>query len=419
MKSTQKDFIFNLIEAQKDCEFSIRSFLQKDADGWKNVFSMLKLIKKGTRTQVTYNYDDYIFKEQIIDVHQGLSIILPLLSENRFDLPSKCSFKVNEYGSMEFIASKSQRGWIKGIEYPVRLLTYNVANEQRGTDLNVDLIRKGSPYFPKINDAILHLFELYGEQFSNLGHIYVVLPDYRARIEYLKLMFSKVELSIDSPEIKRDDLLLKVYSKAGVLRKTYEDVEVSSEKIEIDVGFQPDILTVVLFASNDDFKIDEKEFTKWRTEKEGIVIERPEEEIFFLIKEGEGQDLEYKYNIESDKAKNEFIETIVAFSNTNRGLILIGVNDNGTIIGTSIDEDTVNKIIHDSCDPPPNDIHIERKEVNGNTILIVDVPEGENKPYQSKRNKQWYIRHNASDMIMERSELLDILAKQRIGFEVL
>lgn len=44
-------------------------------------------------------------------------------------------------------------------------------------------------------------------------------------------------------------------------------------------------------------------------------------------------------------------------------------------------------------------------------MIVVEVPEGENKPYRSKRDKNFYVRHNASDMRMERSELFSFLEK--------
>jgi len=69
-------------------------------------------------------------------------------------------------------------------------------------------------------------------------------------------------------------------------------------------------------------------------------------------------------------------------------------------------------LIHDSCDPPPKDIKIEEKEIAGNKVIVVEVPEGDDKPYQSKRDKNFYVRHNSSDMRMERSELLSILREK-------
>jgi ATP-dependent DNA helicase RecG len=149
-------------------------------------------------------------------------------------------------------------------------------------------------------------------------------------------------------------------------------------------------------------------FAKWREEGEGVLTERPEEEIRSLLKAGESQNLEYKQHVDDENKKNDFIETVVAFLNTNRGIILLGVQDDGSAVGSQKNAEDIQKLIHDSCDPPPKDIKIEEKKISRNRVILVDVPEGDEKPYQSKRDKNFYIRHNASDMRMERSELISL-----------
>lgn len=38
----EKEIMFNFIRKQKNCEFSLRFFLQKENDLWKNVFAMFR-----------------------------------------------------------------------------------------------------------------------------------------------------------------------------------------------------------------------------------------------------------------------------------------------------------------------------------------------------------------------------------------
>lgn len=159
-------------------------------------------------------------------------------------------------------------------------------------------------------------------------------------------------------------------------------------------------------------KIDVKEFAKWREEGEGVFLERPEEEILSLTRAGESQGVEYKQHVDDENKKNDFIETVVAFLNTNRGVILVGVSDDGSVLGSQKNVEDIRKLIHDSCDPPPRNVKVEKKEISGERVIVVDVPEGDNKPYQSRRNKNFYVRHNATDMKMERSELIELLEEQ-------
>jgi len=183
--------------------------------------------------------------------------------------------------------------------------------------------------------------------------------------------------------------------------------------VKYDVGFQPDNLSVALLFRQNNLKIDGKEFAKWREEGEGVFVERPQDEIISLAKAGESQNLEYKYDVIDEEQKNDFIETVIAFLNSNSGVILVGVHDDGKIVGSRKGVEDLQKLIHDSCDPPPKDIKIEEQEIAGSKVIVVEVPEGENKPYQSKRDKNFYVRHNASDMRMERSELFSILENYR------
>ncbi len=418
--NNEKELLLYLIQKQKECEFSLRTFLQRDDDSWRNCFSLLKLIKKGSRKKVKFDYGKYVFEDQIINISKGIDIISNLYSvkddiKSTFIIPNYDSFESKIIGDLDFASSKYEYASMKANEYPVRFFKFHIP--QHGSDFkwHYELLKKELPYYPDIKEAILHLFDVRTPNFSSYGQGIVIIPDYRARIDRLKMIFSKAELTIDSPEIPFEDLLIKAYATSGTQRKTIPDIKIKEKVIEIDVSFQPDVLSTVLYSQTENLKIDEKEFTTWRSEKEGIFIERPEEEIVSLTKIGENQQLEYKLDIQTDNAKNKLQENIVSFSNTNKGTILIGVNDKGNILGTSKNVDDVQKMIHDSCDPPPTNIKIEEKIIDEKKLLIVEVPEGDSKPYQSKRDKQFYIRHNANDMRMERSELLAILDEKTQG----
>lgn len=91
----------------------------------------------------------------------------------------------------------------------------------------------------------------------------------------------------------------------------------------------------------------EKETSRWREDGKGVSIERPKEEIISLTRAGENQNLEYKYDVMSDEQKNHFIEYIIAFLNTNRGIILVGVHDDGNIVGNQKDAEHIQKLLQD------------------------------------------------------------------------
>lgn len=408
------EFLANLIGKQKECEFSLRFLLQKEEGSWKNFFTMLRLVKKGTRKEINYDYKEFVLREKLLGIPEGLKVISSLYPRNgekgKLTLADYDEFRIELGRQSDFVPSKPRYGILRS-HRPMRFCAFSIEGSQRGQRSDRELLKEGFPYYPNLSEAVISFFDLALEHFSSFGKVYVVIPDYRARIESLKLIFSKAEVTLVNPEIKYEDLVAKVFAKSGARITTLPDIYPKTEVVKFDIGFQPDTLSVALISRQDNMKIDVKEFNKWSVEEEGVFVERPEEEILSLTKAGESQNLEYKPDIFDENKRNDFIETVVAFLNTNRGIILIGLDDNGNILGSKKTVEDIQKIIHDCCEPPPKNVKIEEKKIGGNKIIIVEVPEGENKPYQSKRDKNWYVRHNSSDMRMERSELFHMLEK--------
>jgi hypothetical protein len=98
-----------------------------------------------------------------------------------------------------------------------------------------------------------------------------------------------------------------------------------------------------------------------------------------LIKSGENQKLDFKFEI-SDSRK--IARTLVAFSNTDGGTLLIGVKDNGRISGIRSDEEffMVQAAAGMYCRP---EINFESKRwiVEGKTVLEISIPKGTEYPY--------------------------------------
>ena len=409
-----KELLPNLIGKQKECEFSLRFLLQKEKGSWKNFLTMLKLVKKGTRKEINYDYGEYVLRERLLGIPDGLKEISSLYARNgekgKLVLTDYDEFGISSGGISRFVPSTPRPSIVRN-HWPMRFCEFGIEGGQIGQRWNRELLKEKFPYYPDLSEAVISFFDLASEHFSSFGNVYVVIPDYRARVESLKLIFSRAEVTLDSPEIKFEDLVVKVFAKSGARITTLPDIYPESEVVQFDIGFQPDTLSAVLLSRQDNMKIDSKEFNKWSVEEEGIYVERPEEEILSLTKAGESQNLEYKPDILDDIKRNDFIESVVAFLNTNRGIILVGVDDNGNILGTTKNKEDLQKAIHDCVEPPPKDVKVDETLFSNTKIITVEVPEGDDKPYQSKRDKNWYVRHNGSDMRMERSELFQMLEK--------
>ena len=100
-----------------------------------------------------------------------------------------------------------------------------------------------------------------------------------------------------------------------------------------------------------------------------------------LIKEGEHQHLDFKFEI-SDAAK--IARSLVAFANTEGGTLLIGVNDNGSLIGIRSDEEyyMVKRAAQNYCKP---EVSFTSKEwtLEGKKILEIKIPVSLNLPHRA------------------------------------
>lgn len=98
-----------------------------------------------------------------------------------------------------------------------------------------------------------------------------------------------------------------------------------------------------------------------------------------LVKTGEGSYLEFKRTISSpEKVARE----IAAFANTRGGILLIGVNDNKSVVGVESfyeEEMALEKALDYYCQPPV-DADIEILPYYERELIIVRIPEAERKP---------------------------------------
>src|SRR3989344_2187072 len=133
-----------------------------------------------------------------------------------------------------------------------------------------------------------------------------------------------------------------------------------------------------------------------------------EEEIELILKEGEGQFIEFKENLDG-----RFAKEIVAFSNASGGRIFFGITDKREIKGINITNELKSRIIDiaKNCDPS---ITLILKELKN--ILIVEVAEGKNKPYQCSDG--FFMRVGPNSQKLTRDQILEFSIKQgKIRFD--
>jgi predicted HTH transcriptional regulator len=138
-----------------------------------------------------------------------------------------------------------------------------------------------------------------------------------------------------------------------------------------------------------------------------------------LIEGGENQKLDFKYCVSDSK---KISRTLSAFANSDGGILLIGVRDNGSIAGIRSDEEyyMVDTAAELFCRPKIT-YTIKQHQVGGKTILEVEVMKGDKRPYQAKdENGRWlsYFRHHDQNLLANKV-LLQVWRKTEKGSGVL
>lgn len=115
--------------------------------------------------------------------------------------------------------------------------------------------------------------------------------------------------------------------------------------------------------------------------------------LYKLIQEGEHQKQDFKYCINDSK---KIAKSLVAFANTDGGRLLVGVKDNGKIVGIRTDEEfymveAAAKIYSN----PPIGFSTQQWQIEGKTVLEIQIEPSKTKPHFAKdENGKWlaYIR---------------------------
>src|SRR5579883_2280857 len=104
-------------------------------------------------------------------------------------------------------------------------------------------------------------------------------------------------------------------------------------------------------------------------------------ELEEMIDGGESLTVEFKRLFSSPE---KMAKEMIAFANTKGGTLLVGVDDDGTVVGVQSEKSEVSELEHTSeflCEPP---VKVDIQIVNwpgGKEVVVVTVPESKEKPH--------------------------------------
>lgn len=132
-----------------------------------------------------------------------------------------------------------------------------------------------------------------------------------------------------------------------------------------------------------------------------------QEELKLMLEEGETHETEFK------EGMGGIDREIVAFANSSGGKILLGVKDDGTVKGVKATNKLKSQIqdTANNCEPK---VEVSFDVVDG--VLIVNIPEGSNKPHMCR--KGFFIRLGPNSQKLSRDEILRFAIKEgRIRYD--
>lgn len=250
----------------------------------------------------------------------------------------------------------------------------------------------------------------------------VILPDFRARIKAVTIAENDVHVEVEEMLAKRSDLVFKAALGDGSKSVPLQDSDIKLESGQPWFGVNvpaSEVFFWVLHRGSEEV-LDWLDFSVgYPTPPRQIRFASAGLQLTQMIDQGESQTVEWKVKLGDDNdSKGEFFESVVAFANTNEGLILVGIDKKGNIVGVEDPKkarQAIEGLIESRCDPPVPGIQFDEVKYEDKVVLIVTVPKGSDPPYLLRRQgglsskSELYVRRYDKDRPMRRTELMEIL----------
>jgi len=379
----------------------VKSAIMRQQGQWKNILTkILPLPFSDAYTpQEKLDYGNFALIEKLVTSDDLIEIIRKLPEKGTTSITlGDCEVQIQ----VENLLQDSNK-YDSGTEY-LKVGWFYEKYQYRGPNQPYSaepIVSTDLPLFPDSHTAIEKFIGIDFSRYSDPYGIILCLPNYGAKIEEVNIGSKEIRVRVQPKAEKIDNIVGKIYCRKDAEIKQ-EDIIFENETANVAIGFMPNFFNLALISKVSGEILDTRRFySSWESQK-GIVFEIPQYELLELIKHGETETTEFKEKIGKQE---ELAETAVAFANGQGGIILLGVDDHANIVGLipGDHENTVTNILRSHCEPQVK-YEINKDQIEGRTIVIIRVEEGENKPYMV-REKGVYVRANATDRIATRYEL--------------
>ena len=359
------------------------------------------------------SYDDLEFFEQTLSTDEFVGILSELSEKNLFRIPGKREIVLNEASLQRYPMSPSnyqQSGDSSfGLSWASNLFLVT-PKTQINAGPNGPFAKIDQPLFDSPQTALRTLFGFETGYFPWRGGVLIALPNYSARIEQIRLGPKRATVKVAiRPPLSYSDLTLKAYFESPLAVQQKESDVVGDETV-FETEFSPFLYLIYLFSKKTREVLDFRRFGAGWSGLKDVIVETTPENIEQIISHGESNEVEFKQYL--PKKAEEFAETVVAMSNGQGGTVLIGVDDNGIVVGVEDPKisDSIHDILRNYCEPAVEP-KITTQLVSGKTVCVVQITRGDAKPYFLK-GKGPYVRFGASDRLATREETISLMSQK-------
>lgn len=385
---------------------------------WRNMTSVLFPMHRDEirSTGVTADYGDFKLVEGQMPLEEAKTVLSNVVERDRLCLPGvpeiELQASLHPNSPKHFQHSGPHRF---PVFFPYHEFNFSVDQQFKGESTQNILHSVDLPVFPSAVAAIeSYLSTRLGDNSQYSGVLAALVPDYRGKIEEIRIGTNSVQVEIACLTGSSErDLIGKLFVRYYGGISITADLNFTDSKASAEIRDFPRDLLVVLLSRKDGELVDRRSFlASSRYVTEDVVIEAPEQDIEQLIQMGESDTVEFKREI--PPKREEIAIGATAFANRRGGRIFIGVADNCEIFGCRLEKpkDTITQILRSHC-YPPLDVTIDEIQIRDLPIIVVTVPEGTDKPYEVK-DKGVYIRAGATKRLANRYEL-DEMYNAKLG----
>jgi hypothetical protein len=340
-------------------------------------------------------------------VDKGMEIIKKMIFEDKIEFNDiSLSFEGKLRGFWRHDGEYNSTKMSEITKWPGKVFTIEIKKGQGNGPGDV-LLKLGNPIYTSTTAALREWIgkKHYNHDFHFRYKIGMILPDYTARMKSIKLHSDTVNIQLEKGDIKFKDLILKYYF-TNEKENVQKEKKISKSELSIPLKITPTIIYLYLINKIIDEKIDWREIHLDYDKEYKFPIEQEPETLKYLLESGEGPYIEFKHHFQKGR---EFLESVAAFANTNGGRIFVGVDDNGNVIDIKGScENLINSIqesIKDGIEPSLTNVNVKSAEIDGKTFVIIEIAEGDDKPYMLMDGGIIYIRAGATDKRARRIDL--------------